>query len=30
MNNESKIAYLSVEIGLEARTPTYSGGLARR
>ncbi|MCG2721845.1 MAG: alpha-glucan family phosphorylase [Thermodesulfovibrionales bacterium] len=27
MNNESKIAYFSMEIGLEARMPTYSGGL---
>ena len=27
MNNEPKIAYFSMEIGLEARMPTYSGGL---
>jgi len=27
MNDERKIAYFSMEIGLEARIPTYSGGL---
>jgi len=27
MNNEPKIAYFSMEIGLEAHMPTYSGGL---
>lgn len=27
MNNGAKIAYFSMEIGLEARMPTYSGGL---
>jgi len=27
MNNEPKIAYFSMEIGIEARMPTYSGGL---
>ena len=27
MNNEPKIAYFSMEIGLEDCMPTYSGGL---
>jgi glycogen phosphorylase len=27
MNTESKIAYFSMEIGIETRMPTYSGGL---
>jgi len=27
MNNERKIAYFSMEVGLETDMPTYSGGL---
>jgi len=27
MNDQRKVAYFSMEIGLDARMPTYSGGL---